>query len=265
MGYKSILMRLLCTLIAFCAITACTTNRKYMLLQKNDVNKANQPTDSIVRSYEIEKFDYKVQTNDILNVRFESLTPKEYDFLGGQAPLNGNTVIGGALLMGDIVDEAGEIPFPVVGKVKVSGYTVFQIQENLQELANKYLESPIVKVRLLNYRITFLGEMNREGVVTLNNNRVTLLEALALAGGVSDLADRTSVKLIRQKGQHSEVVYINLLDEDFMLSPYYYVFQNDVVVVPPLKQRPFRKYFATNLALVISTLSLLIIALNYTK
>ncbi|HBK89988.1 MAG TPA: polysaccharide export protein [Cytophagales bacterium] len=247
-------------------MSSCVTNRKYQLLQHDDVNKSNLKKDSVFRTYQVEKFDYKIQTNDIVSVRFESLTAKEYDFLSTQTLTpNMNLQVGGALLFGDLVDENGEIPFPVVGKTKIAGMTVFQAQDFLQKLADKYLESPSVKVRLLNYRITFLGEVNREGVVSINNNRVNMLEAIALAGGLTDLADKTDIKIIRQKGDKMEVAYLNVLDENFVNSPYYYVHQNDVVIVPALKQRPYRKYFAQNLGLLISTLSLLLIVLNYTK
>lgn len=253
------------TLFVF-LMASCVTNQKYQLLQYKDVNQSNMRTDSVTRSYQVTHFGYKIQTNDIVSVRFESLTPKEYDFLSSQSvPANTTALVGGALLIGDLVDEQGEIPFPVVGKVKIGGMTVFQAQEQLQALADKYMESPVVKVRLLNYRITFLGEVNREGVVLLNNNRVTLLEAIGYSGGLTDLADKTSIKLIRQKGTTTEVVYVNLLDEKFISSPYYYVYQNDVVIVPALKQRPYRKYFGQNLGLIISSLSLVLIVLTYTK
>ena len=234
------------------------------MMQKNDVNVQNQPPDSIMRRYHVEKFDYKLQTNDIVFVKWESLSPKENDFLSSQTSLGGS-IIGGALLLGDLIDENGEIPFPVVGKVKVAGLTVFQAQDSLQAIADRYLESPIVKVKLLNYRATFLGEVNREGVVTINNNRITMLEAIGLAGGLTDLADKTSIKLIRQKGDNTEVAYLNMKDENFINSPYYYVYQNDVLVIPALKQRPYRKYFGQNLSLILSSLSLLILVLSYTR
>ncbi len=248
-------------------LSSCVSNRKVTLLQKNDLNVDGLPSDSTVRKYTLEPFDYRIQPNDIISVRINTLTSKEYNFLGDystqQTGVNtGNTLI---QLVGELVNEKGEIPFPVVGNVKVSGLTVFQIQDTLQSISNKYFESPIVKVRLLNYRITLLGEVNREGSITLQNNRVTILEALGLAGGLNDLADRRNVKLIRQHGNETEIKYLNLLDENFINSPYYYVNQNDILVVPPLRQRPFRLYAGQNLALFVSTVSVLLLTISLLK
>lgn len=237
------------------------------MLQHQDVNVKGLLKDTIVRTYAIDTFQYKVQPNDILSVIFQSLTPEEFDFFSGNAQTQSavNLAQGGALIMGELVDENGEISFPVVGKVKVAGLTVFEIEDKLQDLANNYVESPLVKVRLLNYRITVLGEVTREGTVTLTNNRVSMLEAIGIAGGLGEIADRGNIKLIRQKGGVTEIQYLNLLDEDFFKSPYYYVYQNDVLIVPPLKQRPFRRYFGSNLSLVVSTISLLLLAVNLTR
>jgi polysaccharide biosynthesis/export protein len=91
---------------------------------------------------------------------------------------------------------------------------------------------------------------------------VTMLEAIGHAGGLTDLADKRNMKLIRQVNGHTEVAYVNVLDEDFINSPYYYVHQNDILITGALRQRPFRKYFGPNLSLVISSLSLLLITLN---
>src|SRR5258706_7790006 len=128
-------------------LTSCVPNRKYLYLQKNDIDKKNRPSDStIARAYTLKKFDYKIQTNDIISVRYQSLTAKEFDFLGQQQNVSGaNTGVGNAnyLLIGDLVDENGEIPMAVVGKVKVAGLTIFEIQDKLQGLANQFLESPI--------------------------------------------------------------------------------------------------------------------------
>ncbi|HEV8514152.1 MAG TPA: polysaccharide biosynthesis/export family protein [Cyclobacteriaceae bacterium] len=259
---------LLIFLAALLALSSCVTNKKILYLQKEgDLKKKKNPPDTATRDYDLVDFKYKVQTNDIISVRYQSLTQKEFDFTQQNTQQNsgGNTIVGGALLLGDVVDENGEIPVPVVGRVKVAGLTIFQIQDTIQQIANHYLEGPVVRVRLLNYRSTILGEVNKEGAITYNNNRVSLMEAIGLAGGLTDLADRSNVKLIRQTGSKTEVHYVNLLQEDFISSPYYYVYQNDLIIVPPLKQRPFRKYFFQNLTILLSVATVLLIINTYSK
>jgi polysaccharide export outer membrane protein len=257
-------MRLCLLFAGLFFLASCVSNKKVTLLQHSDVNVKNLPKDTVVRTYAIDTFQYKVQPNDILSVRFESLSPKELDLFATNTLAQGNLQLqgGNALLIGELVDEKGEIVYPFIGKVKVAGLTVFEIQDKLRALANQYVESPSVKVRLINYRITVLGQVNQEGTITLTNNRVSMLEAIGLSGGFHDLADRANVKLIRQKDGRTDVQYINLLDENFINSPFYYVYQGDVLIVPPLKQRPFRNYFGQNFAIFVSTVSILLLTIN---
>ncbi len=258
--------KILFSMLFACFIMSCVTNKKYNLLQKDDVNKTNLPREKVVRTYDLDSVYQTIQTNDVLFISFESLTSKEFDFFGKSSQQSGNTasLALGASAIGDLVDDKGEIPFPVVGRVKVAGLTVFEAQKALQKIASKYLESPIVKVRLFNFRVHFVGEVKGTSV-TLSNNRVNMLEAISLAGGFTDLADRSNVKLIRQNGNKSEIVYLNFLDENILKSPYFFVHQNDVLIVPPLRQRPFRNYFTSNLSLVLSSLSILLLVYTYAK
>jgi polysaccharide export outer membrane protein len=259
-------MRLLFYLLALSLfVSSCVTNKKYVYLQKDDVNVQDLPKDTVVRSYDLQKFEYRIQPEDNVSVRFESLTPEEYDIFNrsmANQQQTQNLNQGNAILIGELVDPQGEINYPVIGKVKVSGYTVYEIQARLQQLANQYLESPVVKVRLINFRYTILGEAKREGTVVISNNRVNFIEAIGLAGGLTDFADKRNIKLIRQINGKAEVRYLNLLDENFINSPEYYVNQNDILIVPALRQRPYQTYFGKNLSLVISSLSLLLITIT---
>jgi polysaccharide biosynthesis/export protein len=241
--------------------SACVPNKKYVYLQKRDLNKT-MPVDTVLRNYSQYQFEYRIQPNDAIYVRFESLTPQEYDFFKETQSSAGNR---NYAVTSELVDAEGKILFPVIGKIRVAGMTIFEVQDTLQSVAAKYLESVVVKARLVNFRFTVLGEVAQEGTIPTFNNRTSILEAIGLAGGLGELADRSSIKIIRQKGSQTEVGYINLLDENILESPYYYVHQNDILIVSPLKQRPFRKYATQNLSLFITSLSLLLLIINLTN
>ena len=251
---------------------ACVVNKKVQYLQKDDVNVKSDAIekDSVLRTYELSNFEYRLQPEDILSVKFLSLTPQEYNFFAikeGQGTNSFNQFQNDALNLvnGYLIDEEGKIEFPVVGKVSISGFTVFEAQNEILKIAKQYLESAVVEVRLLNFRFTLLGEVKSEGTVNSLNNRITLLEAIGLSGGFTDYADKSNVKIIRQGKGKADVYYLNLLDENFITSPYYYMNQGDVIIIPPLKQRPYQIYFGKNLALVISSVSLLLLVVNLSK
>jgi polysaccharide biosynthesis/export protein len=257
----------LCYIIGVVVVlSSCVGNKRVVFVQKRDVHKANPPIDSVMRTYTAKPYDYRIQPMDILSIRFESLTPAEFDFFNTAKNQNNVNLMAnpaGAQLMGEVVDLEGNVKYPVIGTVKVSGLTIFEIQDKLQTMADEFLESPKVNVRLLNFRVTVLGEVNRENQVIITNPRANILEAVAMAGGMGELADKSRVKLLRQEGDRVTVQYLNLLDEDLISSPYYYIHQNDIIVVPPLNQRPFRRYFGNNVALIASTLSLVLVTLNF--
>jgi polysaccharide biosynthesis/export protein len=260
---QSPILRILYLSLLTAIVSSCVTNKKYVYLQKEDVNVKDLPKDTVVRTYDLQNYEYRIQPEDNISVKFESLTPKEYDiFNRNSVQQNQNLSQGNAILIGELVDPMGEITYPVVGKVKVAGLTVYEAQVKLQQIADQYLEAPVVKVRLINFRFTLLGEANSEGTVVLSNNRIGFIEAIGLAGGLTDLADKKNIKLIRQENGKAKVQYIDLLDENFFKTEEYYVHQNDILIIPALRQRPYRKYFGENLSLVISSLSLLLISLT---
>ncbi|MGF1639258.1 MAG: polysaccharide biosynthesis/export family protein [Cyclobacteriaceae bacterium] len=257
----------------FLLLFSCVSNKKIQYLQSDEDNSGRRssiPVDTVLKKYDLIPFTYKLQHEDALSVKISSLTPEEYDFFSLGALQGGNMMGGGQMMMGGalqgyLIDVDGNIEFPVVGKVKVSGLTIYEVEKKIQDIAREYLEEPMVRVRLLNFRFTVLGEVNGERTLATFNNRVSVPEAISLAGGIAEMGDRSRIKIIRQHGDVASVHYINLLSEDFFNSPYYYVNQNDIIIVPPLKQRSFRRYWAQNVSIVVSTLSLLILLLNLTN
>lgn len=254
-------------------MASCVPNRKYAYVQKNDVRKTDMSRDTVVRQYNVNIEEYKIQPLDILSIRIESLTPEDYDFITKLYPIVDQAGGGGGAastgaqnaINGFLVDNTGNIEFPVAGKLKFAGLTVFEAQEMLRKSFSPYLKDPVARIMLMNFRFTVLGEVIQEQMVLSRNTRVSILEALGMAGGLSELADRSKVKVIRQVGTKAEVFYVNLLDESLLTNNHFYIQQNDILVVPPLKQRPFRLYWQQNLSLFVSTVSVVLLIVNLNK
>ena len=232
-------------------------------MQHDDVNAKEILKDSTLRNYAPFIAEYKIQPNDILSIKFESLTQDQFNFLKNDSDQNNSSISNvGAAINGELVDENGQVQFPVIGYTKLAGLTIPEAQEKLQNLANQFVSGAMVKVRILNFRFTVLGEVSQEGTINTYNTRVSLLEALGLAGGVADLADRANIKIIRMVDGYVNIQYVNILNEDYLESPYYFIHQNDIIIVPPLKQRPFRKYASQNTGLILSSISTLLLVIN---
>lgn len=247
-------------------MASCVPNKKLVYLQHDDLHDKNLPKDSVTRSYDMQREPYRIQPEDILMVTFNSLTDNDYDFFKKVEPqMQGGGGGGGGLLFalrGELVDIDGNIFFPIVGKIKVAGLTVYEIQDKLQSIANKYLDEPVVRVRLVNFRATFLGEVRREGVFTSVNPQISVMEAIGSMGGLTEMADRRNVKIIRQINGENHVFYIDLLKEAYLHSDFFWLHQNDIIVVPPLKQRTFATYSRQNIAIFASTISAALLVVN---
>jgi len=138
-------------------------------------------------------------------------------------------------IIGYLVNEDGVLLFPKMGSIKVLGMTYSQLQDTLQRRLSKYLKDPQVSIRLLNYRISVLGEVARPGVYPVPNNQVTLFEALGMAGDLTIYGRRDNVLLIRQSDSEGVAHYLDLQDKKLIQSAYYYLQPGDVIYVTPNK------------------------------
>ena len=137
------------------------------------------------------------------------------------------------LPQGYLVSNEGFIIFPVLGKIFVKNLTMSQLRENLETRLLEYLSDPMVSIRQLNFNITVLGEVKKPGQYNSPSDKVTILQALGMAGDMTDNGDRTKVKLVRHENGSDQTYVINFTDKNITSSPYYYMQQNDVLYVEP--------------------------------
>ena len=159
-----------------------------------------------------------------------------------------------------LVDNRGNIDFPVLGTLHIGGLTKGEEESLIREKLKGYIkENTIVTVRMANYKISVIGEVNSPGTFTISNEKVNLFEALAMAGDLTIYGVRDNVKLIREdKNGHKQFVTLNLNDADLLLSPYYQLQQNDILYVTPNKTKAQSADIGTSTTMWISGFSILV-------
>ncbi len=188
-----------------------------------------------------------IQPGDVLSVQVSSLNPEASAFfnpytsfaVADRGPVT-NTIASTTPLPsvnGYLVDDAGMIDLPMIGKVNVKGKTVAQTKDLLRESLKEYLKEPTVNVRNQNFRISVMGEVMRPSLYTIPNEQITLLEALSLSGDVTIYGRRDNVLVIREENGKRTFSRIDLTRRDLFTSPYYYLHPNDVVYVEPGRVR----------------------------
>ena len=192
-------------------------------------------------------FELKIHNNDILMILVESETPEAAIVFNKQTNKQVNTMTGGGYnnfqrvdpVMDGYLVKNDEIIFPVLGKIKVGGLTPLQVSKIIEEklISGGYISDPMVTVKILNYKVYVMGEVARPGAVTVDNEKMTILEALSVVGDLTIYGLRTNVTVIREKDGKREIGNVDLTSKDIFTSPYYYLQQNDVVYVEPNNRR----------------------------
>lgn len=162
------------------------------------------------------------------------------------------------------VNPSGEIDFPVLGVIRVEGLSMEELESYLKRELKRYLKTdPIINIRLLNFRISVLGEVSRPGEYSVSRNQATVLEALALAGDMSIYGRRDNVRLARKLPDGElKIVILDITDPQITQSPYFYLQQNDVLYVEPNKARARSADIGSQTSILISLASVLLTAVN---
>lgn len=227
----------------------------------------NNVSDTTVKTVNA-AFEPVIQKNDILQITVSSLNPQEaviYNLPNastGGAP--GGTA-GSAAGTGFLVDQQGFIQYPVFGQVKAEGLTTKALTDTLRNQFEKrqLLLNPVVNVRFLNYRVTVLGEVAKPAVVNVTSEKISILEALGMAGDITVYGKKDNVMLIREVEGQRTIKRLNLNEGTIFTSPYYFLQPNDIVYVEPTKSRVAGADRSRQvLPVVLSGLSLLVIILD---
>ncbi|MTI38351.1 polysaccharide biosynthesis/export family protein, partial [Fulvivirga lutimaris] len=269
---------------------SCVPNKRLVYLQKDEPERdAVTQSDSSVRVYQTQFSEYMLQPNDVISIRIASITPKEFDFVqnyeeqlglirrlnqydqslqtegSNQRNMNGGNSGSGlsSLVLdrqqtGFILDSEGMLELPYIGKIKLSEKTIAEAETELRKNLLKYFETPVVRVQLLSFQFTILGEVNNEGRYTTYDPNSTIIDAIILAGNLTEFADRSKIKVVRTVDSKAEVVYVNTLREELLQQNGFYLKPNDLIIVAPLQARETRKYILPTYSTVLGVFGSLV-------
>ncbi|REG89976.1 polysaccharide biosynthesis/export family protein [Winogradskyella sediminis] len=229
-------------------VASCASKKDILYLQDADYN-SNTPID-----YQ----EVTIQPNDILKITVESLIPEAvipYNRVVSGASINSIELI---RLEGYLVSNEGTINFPVLGEISVSTLTIQEVGAKIEDLLIEggHLKNPSINVRLLNAKITVLGEVNRPGTYTFTEQNITLLQALGYAGDLTINGKRNDIIITRDVNGVRKISHIDITSTDFMNSEYYYIKPNDNIIVNPNDPKVKESGFIANVGTVLTIASL---------
>lgn len=240
---------------------SCTSYKKVPYLQgaenisKEELNKLNK------------QYTPKIMPSDLLTITVNATTqeaalPFNLPLIPTSRLENASVGVNQTMGMQSyLVDQEGYIDFPILGRMGIGGMTKQQVQDLIKsKIYPKYIkEEPIITVRFNNYKVSLLGEISRPGTYTVANEKINILEALALGGDMTIYGKRDNVMLMRENlSGEKEIIRLDLTDKNLVLSPYFYLQQNDIIYVQPNKSRARGADIGSAETLVISVVGTLI-------
>lgn len=178
----------------------------------------------------------KLMVGDILDIKvtgYDEIAIKPFN-LGTISQINNNGTGGSSAAdLAYTIDKEGEINFPTLGKIKAEGMTVDELKTDLEQRLKKYLVEPIVIIKQNNLKLTFLGEFGARGQIGYSNEKLNILQAVAIGGGTNENADLKNIRLIRNVNGIDQTITLDLTDYNISNSPYYYVQNNDILYALP--------------------------------
>lgn len=210
---------------------------------------------------ELVSYEPVLQPDDVVMIVVSSENPEvaaPYNLKAITVQGDSENTIGTQRMQTYILDKEGKIEFPLLGSIALGGLKKTQAVAKLKELLKDHVSDAVINFRILNFKVTVLGEVQKPGTYSVASERITLLEAIGMSGDLTIYGNRTNVLLIREKNGTKTMERIDLTKSDFLNSSAYYLSQNDVVYVEPNKTRINSSAIGPNLTVGISALSLIV-------
>lgn len=222
-------------------LQSCISNRDYIYLQ----NKSGSKTQDSSETFKNTSTDYKLKPNDILFIKLvtedEKMNALFNPMSSGGASIQLIQQAGSTgtpfYVMGYSIDNKGYLELPYLGKLNLSNKTVEEAKVILEAESKKYFKNFFLQVKLAEFRFSILGSVNRPGQYFFMVNQLNILEALAMASDVNEIAKRTQLTLIREENGKTQMHQIDLTDKNLLNSPFYKIHPNDIIYVQPVKSR----------------------------
>lgn len=253
-------------------LSSCKTSNQITYFQDLDTHSAIQSTEQYAN------YETKICPDDQLSIFVSSVNPNavavfnlplaSYLDVDDSKDISDSKNAGApklsvtATLQTYLVDSKGYINFPVIGQIHVAGLTRSQLIDLLEEKISAYAKSPLVSVKIQNFKINVLGEVMIPGTKIVSNERVSVLDAIGMAGDLTIYGDRTNVLLIRDNNGTKKFYRFDLTSSEILSSPYYYLQQNDVIYVEPNKARKGNSRYSQSAQFNISVASTIVSAIS---
>ncbi len=247
-------------IVLIATLSSCVSQKKTIYLKnKSSLSSGNT-------TYENDLSVYKIEPGDFLYINVTSLNPTNMTSLDAneKAEYQLQSEMG-IYLKSYQVNDSGYINFPVIGKIKVLGLSIDQTREKLQHIIDDYYQLASVSVKLVNFKISVLGEVNRPGTYTVYQDRLNIFQAISLGGDLTNYGNRRNVNIIRKTSTGgTEILKVNLLNDSLLELPGFYLQPEDIVYVEPMKSKSFA-FTAFPYAIVLSTITTTLLILNFFK
>jgi polysaccharide export outer membrane protein len=245
--------------LAVALLGSCTSHRQLVYLKDVDSSSGGGSF------YPKSRPEYLIQSRDVLYVKIYSLNEEMSNIINqtmGNSQQNLYQNETSLFINGYVVSDSGNIELPILGKMNVAGKTLDEALAGIQQRTAQYLKDATVTVKLISFKISVIGEVNRPGTYYNYNSQLTVLEAISLAGDITDYGNRHMVHVLRSGSKGTTSFQLDLTNKKILTTDGFFLLPNDVIYVEPIKSKTFRINIPT-ISLFLTSVSTLILVLNY--